>query len=78
MAKSFLREITREDIEQAVDAALLLEHVLLSSVKQHNGLDVRTLGNWAAALLTRPEKTVYVDVDYKVVETTVKGETKNG
>jgi len=72
MAKSFLREITRSDVEEAVDVVLAIERTI------NTAFSLDMFGLMVVTLLTRPEKAVYVDVDYKVVETTVRGETKNG
>jgi hypothetical protein len=79
MPKSFLREVTADDVEQAVRAAeaiesCLAEHYPDLELWKRGGLDLNTIGTWAATLLTRPEKAVYVDVEYKMLT----NETKQG
>lgn len=66
MARAFLREITRADVEQAGEAAQAIEQYLADHGRD-SGLDKAELGMIIATLLTRPEKAVYVDVDYKIV-----------
>ena len=61
MARAFLREITRADTKQALKDAMLVAESAAA------GLEWDTIAIMAAILLTRPEKAVYVDVDYKIV-----------
>ncbi len=61
MVKTGLREITQDDVKEALIAALAIGEAVGGQYKSTQ------LGDWMAVLLTRPEKTVYIDVEYKQV-----------